>query len=76
MAETLEAVITEIRQIQRDAREGNKAASEAIRPRWPMIVLRSPKGWTGPKSVDGKKTEGYWRSHQGADGRHEYPGAY
>src|SRR4029079_426073 len=34
------------------------------RPAWPMIVLKSPKGWTGPKEVDGKKTEGYWRSHQ------------
>src|SRR5262249_39753565 len=34
------------------------------RPRWPMIVMRTPKGWTGPKEVDGKKTEGFWRSHQ------------
>ena len=33
-------------------------------PRWPMIILRSPKGWTGPEEVDGKKVEGFWRSHQ------------
>jgi len=60
MAATLDAVVAEIKAIQEDARvHGNKT-----RPRWPMIVLRSPKGWTGPKEVDGKKTEGYWRSHQ------------
>jgi len=60
MATTLETVIGEIRAIQREAR----SSGTAIRPRWPMIVLRSPKGWTGPKEVDGKKTEGFWRSHQ------------
>ena len=38
--------------------------SDRRRPRWPMIVLRSPKGWTGPKEVDGKKVEGFWRAHQ------------
>jgi len=60
MAATLEKVVAEIREIQRQARTG-----EAVRrPAWPMIILRSPKGWTGPKSVDGLKTEGYWRSHQ------------
>ena len=60
MAATLDAVTEEIRAIQRAARtDGN-----AERARWPMIVLRSPKGWTGPKEVDGKKTEGFWRSHQ------------
>ncbi|MEW5754808.1 MAG: phosphoketolase family protein [Pseudomonadota bacterium] len=60
MAATLETVIAEIRAIQHAARvEGNRT-----RPRWPMIVLRSPKGWTGPKTVDGKKAEDYWRSHQ------------
>jgi len=60
MAATLDAVTADIKTIQRRAR------SEGVteRPRWPMIVLRSPKGWTGPKEVDGKKTEGYWRSHQ------------
>src|SRR5208282_868453 len=46
--------------IQRQARAG----ATPSRPRWPMLVLRSPKGWTGPKEVDGKKTEGSWRSHQ------------
>ena len=60
MAATYDAVIREIRSIQHEARvSGNRQ-----RPRWPMIVLRSPKGWTGPAEVDGKKTEGYWRSHQ------------
>jgi len=60
MAAAVEKVITRIRAIQRDAR----AAGERARPRWPMIVLRTPKGWTGPKTVDGKTTEGSWRSHQ------------
>jgi xylulose-5-phosphate/fructose-6-phosphate phosphoketolase len=60
MAATLDNVTAEIRRIQADAR----ANGFKERPRWPMIVLRSPKGWTGPKEVDGKKTEGSWRSHQ------------
>ncbi|MBI5860774.1 MAG: phosphoketolase family protein [Rhodocyclales bacterium] len=60
MAATLDTVLAEIRDIQRKAREGG----ETTRPLWPMIVLRSPKGWTGPKDVDGLKTEGNWRSHQ------------
>ena len=60
MAATLERVVAKIRAIQRAAR-GKKTVT---RPQWPMIVLRSPKGWTGPKEVDGKKTEGSWRSHQ------------
>ena len=60
MAETLDTVVGEIRQIQSDARRNGPRE----RPRWPMIVLRTPKGWTCPKEVDGKKTEGYWRSHQ------------
>lgn len=60
MAATLDTVIGEIRAIQGRAR----AANSAERPRWPMIVLRSPKGWTGPKEVDGLRTEGFWRSHQ------------
>jgi len=61
MAATLDAVLDEIAAIQRDARKNGKVAS---RPRWPMIVLVTPKGWTGPKEVDGKKAEGSWRSHQ------------
>jgi xylulose-5-phosphate/fructose-6-phosphate phosphoketolase len=60
MAGTLEAIIEEIRSIQRRARAGGPAT----RPRWPALALVTPKGWTGPKEVDGKKTEGSWRSHQ------------
>ena len=59
MATILETAIQTIRQIQEKARGGDTA-----RPRWPMIVLRSPKGWTGPKVVDGQKNEGTFRSHQ------------
>jgi xylulose-5-phosphate/fructose-6-phosphate phosphoketolase len=60
MASTLEKVITHIHQIKGDA----KANSSKDRPRWPMIVLRSPKGWTGPKEVNGYKIEGNFRAHQ------------
>jgi len=60
MAGTLDACLDEIHRIQKQAR----SSGEAVRPRWPMIVLRSPKGWTGPKEVDGHKVEGFWRSHQ------------
>jgi xylulose-5-phosphate/fructose-6-phosphate phosphoketolase len=59
MAATLDTVFAEIAAIQSAARKG---VSE--RPRWPMIVLRTPKGWTCPKEIDGKRTEDYWRSHQ------------
>jgi xylulose-5-phosphate/fructose-6-phosphate phosphoketolase len=61
MAATLDQVIDEIATIQRAARA---PGARMERPRWPMIVLRTPKGWTGPKEVDGLKTEGHWRSHQ------------
>jgi xylulose-5-phosphate/fructose-6-phosphate phosphoketolase len=60
MATTLDAAVAEIKAIQGAAR----ANGNTQRPRWPMIILRTPKGWTGPKEVDGKKTEGSWRSHQ------------
>ena len=60
MAETMETVLADIRGIQERARSGR----EAGRPRWPVIVLRTPKGWTGPKEVDGVPVEGTWRSHQ------------
>ncbi len=60
MAETLDTVVAEIKAIQQEARRKGKAT----RPRWPMIVLRSPKGWTGPDKVDGEQVEGTWRSHQ------------
>ncbi|PDT39217.1 phosphoketolase [Rhizobium sp. M10] len=61
MAATLDRIFDRIREIQSQARDG-KAPDGC--PRWPMIVLRSPKGWTGPKEVDGKKVEGFWRAHQ------------
>lgn len=61
MAGTLDAVLDRIRAIQMQARAAGRVEE---RPRWPMIVLRSPKGWTGPKTVDGKKVEDFWRSHQ------------
>ena len=60
MAAAVDTAIASILSIQRKAREGDNPT----RPRWPMIILRSPKGWTGPKEVDGKKNEGSWRSHQ------------
>jgi xylulose-5-phosphate/fructose-6-phosphate phosphoketolase len=60
MASTMDTVIGEIQEIQQSAR----AKGFTERPRWPMIVLRSPKGWTGPREVDGKKVEDYWRAHQ------------
>ena len=60
MAATLDQAIEEIRQIQNNARNKN----DTTRPRWPMIVLRSPKGWTGPKVVDGLQIEGTFRAHQ------------
>ncbi|WP_104112080.1 phosphoketolase [Arthrobacter sp. N199823] len=59
-ARALDACLNEIQEIKRAAQE--EGATE--RPRWPMVVLRSPKGWTGPAEVDGKKVEGSWRSHQ------------
>ena len=66
MAATLDQAVTEIKAIQERARNerGGNGNGSPERPRWPIIILRSPKGWTGPKEVDGKKTEGYWRSHQ------------
>ncbi len=60
MAATLDSCMSEIQAIQKNARTKGITG----RPDWPMIVLRTPKGWTGPKEVDGKKTEGSWRSHQ------------
>jgi xylulose-5-phosphate/fructose-6-phosphate phosphoketolase len=61
MAAALDGAVAEIRRIQSAAREGS---SDGTRPRWPMIVLRTPKGWTGPKEVDGLPAEGSFRSHQ------------
>ena len=60
LAATLDAVTTRIRRIQGEARQRDGQP----RPAWPMIILRTPKGWTGPKEVDGHPAEGSWRSHQ------------
>jgi len=60
MAATMELCINDIRAIQQECRNSGRPE----RPRWPMIVLRTPKGWTGPKDVDGHKVEGFWRAHQ------------
>lgn len=60
MAETLDSCLQQIKTIQQQAR----STGQASRARWPMIVLRSPKGWTGPQYYEGKKIEAYWRSHQ------------
>jgi xylulose-5-phosphate/fructose-6-phosphate phosphoketolase len=60
MAATLEHCVREIRDIQAEARRSGVAS----RPHWPMVVLRSPKGWTGPREVDGHHVEGFWRAHQ------------
>ena len=59
MASTLETVVADIKRIKADANAG-----KVERPLWPMIVMRTPKGWTCPKEIDGQRTEGYWRSHQ------------
>jgi xylulose-5-phosphate/fructose-6-phosphate phosphoketolase len=63
MAHTLETCVLKIKAIQEAARNA-PAGTSIERPRWPMVVLRSPKGWTGPKFVDGHKVEGSWRAHQ------------
>ncbi len=60
MAATLDRAVEEIKRIQQEAR----ASGQSTRPRWPMIVLTSPKGWTGPKVIDGRQIEGTFRSHQ------------
>lgn len=60
MAATLEQCVVEIRKYQKEARDSGKA----FRPMWPMVILRSPKGWTGPRKIDDKYLEGFWRAHQ------------
>ncbi len=71
MAETMDTILDEVAEIKARARSGSET-----RPTWPMIILRTPKGWTGPKEVDGKPTEGTWRSHQvPLVGRPPRPGA-
>ena len=70
MAATLDEVIADIRTIQKEAR--NKGFKK--RPTWPMVILRTPKGWTCPPEIDGKKCEDYWRSHQVPMGDMDQPG--
>ncbi len=60
MAHTMDVILDEIRSVQHAARGGNSAGL----PAWPMIIMRTPKGWTGPKMVDGKPVEDTWRAHQ------------
>jgi len=60
MAATLEKCVVDIRRYQKEARDSGKAA----RPRWPMVILRTPKGWTGPRKLDNKYLAGFWRAHQ------------
>jgi xylulose-5-phosphate/fructose-6-phosphate phosphoketolase len=60
LASTLDAIVAKIKAIQKAARINNKTQ----RPLWPMIIFKTPKGWTGPKTVDGKPSEGTWRAHQ------------
>jgi xylulose-5-phosphate/fructose-6-phosphate phosphoketolase len=70
MAATLDTIVADITRIQNEAR----ANGFSKRPRWPMLILRSPKGWTGPEFVDGKSTEGTFRSHQVPMGEMSKPG--
>lgn len=70
MAGALDTAVAEIQRIQRDARTGGVTE----RPRWPMIILRTPKGWTGPKEIDGKPIEGTFRAHQVPMGDMSHPG--
>jgi xylulose-5-phosphate/fructose-6-phosphate phosphoketolase len=70
MATTMEQCVLDIRAVQEEARRSGHAS----RAHWPMIVLRTPKGWTGPEEVDGHKVEGFWRSHQvPLSGMHDNP---
>jgi xylulose-5-phosphate/fructose-6-phosphate phosphoketolase len=64
LAAALDDVLDSIGEIQHEARDSGSPGRPPSRPAWPMIVLRTPKGWTGPKEVDGRPTEGSWRSHQ------------
>ncbi|WP_093355176.1 phosphoketolase family protein [Pseudonocardia ammonioxydans] len=64
MAATLDEITAEIRRIRERAAEQHRAGRDVERPRWPVLVLRTPKGWTGPTEVDGRQVEGTWRAHQ------------
>jgi xylulose-5-phosphate/fructose-6-phosphate phosphoketolase len=64
LAAALDDALTQIHDVQRAARNEKRKKKDKGRPRWPMIILRTPKGWTGPKKVDGVQVEGTWRAHQ------------
>src|SRR5438132_7804582 len=67
MANTLDEILDDLGRTQREARTGAAPAGDTAvrrRPRWPVLVLRTPKGWTGPAEVDGLPVEGTWRAHQ------------
>ena len=64
MAAALDTAVEQIKSIQQNARESSRNGGDLTRPRWPMIVFASPKGWTGPKVVDGRQIEGTFRAHQ------------
>lgn len=74
MAAVMEECVSQIRSIQAKARAPEAGSGRPERPRWPMIVLRSPKGWTGPESIDGHKVTDFWRSHQVPVNRLDKPG--
>ena len=63
MAAAMDQVVRRLQEIRQRAQEEG-GADQASRPIWPMIVLRSPKGWTGPEALNGKRIEGFWRAHQ------------
>src|SRR5437763_1627727 len=64
MADTMDEIVDEIARIRREAADAEAAGRPMERPRWPMLILRTPKGWTGPRVVDGVPVEGTWRAHQ------------
>ena len=74
LATVLDQVIAEIKQIWTEARTASSPHSAVKRPAWPMIIFRTPKGWTCPAEIDGKKCEDYWRSHQVPMGEMDKPG--
>jgi len=74
LATVLDQVIAEIKQIWTEARTASSPNSAVKRPAWPMIIFRTPKGWTCPAEIDGKKCEDYWRSHQVPMGEMDKPG--
>jgi len=74
LATVLDQVIAEIKQIWTEARTASSPHSAVKRPTWPMIIFRTPKGWTCPAEIDGKKCEDYWRSHQVPMGEMDKPG--